>query len=247
MSAESGYARFGSGKSVRRVEDESLLKGAGRFVDDVSAPGQAQASFLRSPHAHARIVSIDTAAARAMPGVIAVLTGEDLVRAGVKPLPGSTDFKNADGSPCASPQRHSLAVGTVRFVGEAVAAVIADTLAQASDAAEAIDVRYEPLPAVVELADAIAPRAPQLWPKATGNLAAEMRHGDAAAAAKAFESAAHVVSLDLVNQRLAPCPLEPRAILASYDAASDRFTLRVSCQTPTGLRDDLCNEVLGIP
>src|SRR5262245_39867940 len=144
MSTESGYARFGSGKSVRRVEDESLLKGSGRFVDDVSAPGQAQASFLRSPRAHWRSVPIDAAAARATPGVIAVLTGEDLVRAGVKPLPASADFKRADGSPCASPPRHALAVGTVRFVGEAVAAVIADTIAQANDAAEAIDVRYEP-------------------------------------------------------------------------------------------------------
>src|SRR5215831_13513569 len=167
MGTESGYARFGSGKSVRRVEDDSLLRGAGRFVDDVSAPGQAYASFLRSPHAHARVVSIDAAAARAMPGVIAVLTGEDLVRAGVKPLPVSTDFKRADGSPSASPPRHALAVGTVRFVGEAVAAVIAETIAQARDAAEAIDVSYEPLAAVTGLADALAPTAPQLWPKAT--------------------------------------------------------------------------------
>ena len=247
MSTESQYARFGSGKAVRRVEDENLLKGAGRFVDDVSSPGQAQVSFLRSPHAHARIASIDAAAARAMPGVIAVLTGEDLVRAGVKPLPVSTDFKRPDGSPGASPPRHALAVGTVRFVGEAVAAVIAESVAQARDAAEAIDVRYEPQPAVADLADAVAPGAPQVWAEASGNIAAEARYGNAAAAAKAFESAAHVVSLDLVNQRLAPCPLEPRATLAIYDAATERLTLRVSCQTPTGLRDDLATAVLGIP
>ena len=247
MSTESQYARFGSGKSVRRVEDENLLKGAGRFADDVSAPGQAQVSFLRSPHPHARIASIDAAAARALPGVIAVLTGEDLVRAGVKPLPVSTDFKRPDGSPGASPPRHALAVGTVRFVGEAVAAVIAESVAQARDAAEAIDVRYEPLPAVTDLADALAPGAPQVWPKASGNIAAEARYGNAATAAKAFESAAHVVSLDLVNQRLAPCPLEPRATLAIYDAATGRLTLRVSCQTPTGQRDDLATAVLGIP
>ena len=247
MSTESRYARFGSGKAVLRVEDESLLKGTGRFVDDVSAPGQAHAIFLRSPHAHARIVSIDTKAARTMPGVIAVLTGEDLVRAGVKPLAPSTDFKRADGSPSASPPQHSLAAGTVRFVGEAVAAVIAESIAQARDGAEAIEVSYGQLPAVTELADALAPAAPQLWPEASGNIAAEIRHGDADATAKAFASAAHVVSLDLVNQRLAPCPLEPRAVLAIHDAKSRRLTLRVSCQTPTGLRDELCNQVLEIP
>src|SRR5262249_51478443 len=157
------------------------------------------------------------------------------------------DFKRADDSPCASPPRHALAVGTARFVGEAVAAVIADTIAQARDAAEAIAVSYEPLPAVTGLADAMATTAPQLWPQASGNIAGEIRHGDAAATAKAFASAAHIVLLDLVNQRLAPCPLEPRAVLAIHDAKTQRLTLRVSCQTPTGLRDDLCNVVLGIP
>src|SRR5215831_2286618 len=247
MGTESGYARFGSGKSVRRVEDDSLLRGAGRFVDDVSAPGQAYASFLRSPHAHARVVSIDTAAARAMPGVIAVLTGEDLVRAGVKPLPVSTDFKRADGSPSASPPRHALAAGTVRFVGEAVAAVVSETRNQARDAADAIDVRYEALPAVVDPRAALESGAPQVWPKASGNIAAELRHGDATATAAAFRAAAHVVSLDLVNQRVAPSPIEPRATLASFDRASGRITIRASTQMPTGLRDTLCAEVLGIP
>ena len=125
MSGESQYARFGSGKSVRRVEDQSLLTGAGMFADDVSLPGQAYVCFLRSPYPHARMVAIDTAAASAMPGVIAIVTGADLVRAGVKPLPLSADFRRGDGSPTASPPRHALAVDTVRFVGEAVAAVIA--------------------------------------------------------------------------------------------------------------------------
>ncbi len=168
-------------------------------------------------------------------------------------MPGSgrcrsrTDFKRADGAPAASPPRHALAVGTVRFVGEAVAAIIAQSVEQARDAAEAIDVRYEPLPMVTDAAAAVAKGAPLVWPAASGNIAAEIRHGSAAAAAAAFGKAAHVVALDLVNQRVAACPIEPRAVLASYDAASDRITLRVSCQTPTGLRDDLCNEVLGIP
>ncbi len=246
MTAESQYARFGSGKSVRRVEDQSLLTGAGNFADDANLPGQAFVLFLRSPHPHARIAAIDTAAAAKLPGVVAIVTGDDLVRARVKPLPPSADFKRSDGSPTASAPRHALAVGAVRFVGEAVAAVAAESVAQARDAMEAIDVRYEPMPSVVNLGDAVAPGAPLVWPAATGNVASEAHYGDATAAAAAFARAAHVVSLDLVNQRLAPCPIEPRAILASYDAATDRISLRVSNQTPTGLRDSLCAEVLGI-
>ena len=138
-------------------------------------------------------------------------------------------------------------MGTVRFVGEAVAAVIAQSAEQARDALEAIDVRYDPLPAVVDATTALAPGAPQVWAAATDNVACEARHGDAAATAAAFARAAHRVSLDLVNQRVAPCPIEPRAVLASYDETTGRITLRVSCQTPTGLRDDLCQVVLGIP
>ena len=182
-----------------------------------------------------------------MPGIIAIVTGDDLVRAGVKPLPLSADFRRSDGSPTASAPRHALAVGTVRFVGEAVAAVIASDLAQARDAVEAIDVRYAPLPSVVDSAEAVAPGAPLVWPAASGNVACEARHGDAVATEAAFRRARHVVTLDIVNQRLAPNPIEPRAILASYDAVADRITLRVSNQTPTGLRDALCAEVLGIP
>jgi xanthine dehydrogenase molybdopterin-binding subunit B len=247
MTAESSLARFGSGKSVKRVEDDALLTGRGVFADDVAAPDQAHLHFLRSPHPHATIVAIDSAAAAAMPGVIAIVTGDDLVRAGVKPLVQSADFKRGDGSPTAAPPQHVLAVGTVRYVGEAVAAVVAQTREQARDAAEAIDVRYDPLPMVADLVDAVAPGAPLVWPAATGNIAAEKRHGDAAATAAAFANAAHVVKLDLFNQRLIPCPIEPRATSASFDVASGRITLRVSCQTPTGLRDELCNEVLGIP
>jgi carbon-monoxide dehydrogenase large subunit len=232
---------------VLRVEDDRLLAGAGTFVDDVTLPDQAYVCFLRSPHPHAQIIGIDKTAAVALPGVIAVVTGDDLVRARVKPLPSSTDFKRADGSPTASPPRHALAVGKVRFVGEAVAAVVGESAEQARAAAEAIDVRYETLPMVAEAGDAVANGAPLVWPAASGNVAAETRHGDAAATAAAFAKAAHVVSLGLVNQRVAPCPIEPRAVLASYDGATDRITLRVSCQCPAGLRDDLCNEVLGIP
>jgi aerobic carbon-monoxide dehydrogenase large subunit len=246
VTAESQYARFGSGKAVRRVEDENLLKGAGCFADDVSVAGQAYLCFVRSPHPHARIDNIDRTAAAVMPGVIAAYTGDDLVRMGVKPLANSADFKRADGSPVASPPRHALAVGVVRFVGEAVAAVVAETAAQARDAAEAIEVTYADMPMVTHLADAVADGAPLVWPDATGNVAAEAHYGDAAAAERAFAAAAHHVSLDLVNQRVVAVPIEPRSVLADFDAASERITLRVSSQTPTGLRDTLCTEVLGI-
>jgi aerobic carbon-monoxide dehydrogenase large subunit len=247
MSGESAIGRFGSGREVRRIEDAALLAGAGRFTDDVSLPSQTYLCFLRSPHAHARIVSIDVAKARAMPGVIAVLTGADLVRAGVKPLPVAPIFKRPDGSPAATPLRPALAHDTVRFVGEAVAALVAETREQAKDALDAIEVEYEELPVVADVTQATAPGAPLVWPAATGNIAAQMSHGDAAATDAAFKAAAHVVALDLVNQRLAPTPMEPRSSLASYDAASDRLTLRLSSQMPSGARDTLCNEVLGIP
>jgi aerobic carbon-monoxide dehydrogenase large subunit len=239
-------SRYGSGKSVRRVEDDALLRGQGRFADNVKVDGELCAYFVRSPHPHARIVRIDTAAASAMPGVVRVLTGDELVRAGVGPIPNSADFRRAGGKPTATPPRHALAVGSVRFVGEAVAAVIARTPAVARDAAEAVAVDYEPLPAVVAARAAIAPGAPAVVADAPDNIACEIRHGDARAAQAAFAHAAHVVALDLVNQRVAPCPIEPRSTLASFDPQTSRLTLCVSCQTPTGLRDELCDAVLGI-
>ena len=239
--------RFGSGRSVKRVEDEALLRGAGRFSDNLPAAGQLHACFVRSPHAHARIAGIDVAEAASMPGVIRILTGRDLVRAGVKPIPNSADFKRAGGKPAAAPDHHALAVDTVRYVGEAIAAVIATAPLAARDAAERVRVDYEPLTAVVDATAAIAQGAVAVVVDAPDNVACELRHGDAAATDAAFRRAAHVVALDLVNQRVAPCPLEPRSTLAEYDPASGRLTLRVSCQTPAGLRDELCEFVLSVP
>jgi len=233
-------ARFGSGQAVRRLEDDALLAGAGRFTDDVTLPGQTQLFFVRSPYPHARIVSVDTAAALAMPGVVQVVTGADLVAAGVKPIPGSTGFARADGSPGAAPPRRALAHERVRFVGEAVAAVVALTLQQARDAAEAIAVDYDELPMVVDMNDATSPGAPVLCPEAPDNIAAETRYGNAEATAEAFASARHVVTLDLVNQRLAALSLEPRSVLAGFDNASQRLTLRMSTQMPSGVRDSVC-------
>ena len=245
MTDLSTQSRFGSGRAVRRVEDDALLAGRGQFADDFDAPNQLRLLVLRSPMAHARIRSIDTSAARAMPGVVAVYTGRDLQTVGLKALPQSGDFKRADGSPTAAPPQYVLAVDVVRHAGEAVAAVLAESMAQARDAIEAIEVDYDPLPHVVTTQGAIAGGAPLVWEDAKGNVACEMRHGDANAAEAAFARAAHRVQVELVNQRVIPCPVEPRATLATHDAATGRTTLRVSCQTPTGLRDEMAG-VLGL-
>ncbi|OWJ67129.1 xanthine dehydrogenase family protein molybdopterin-binding subunit [Inquilinus limosus] len=247
MTDGSTVGRFGSGREVRRIEDAGLLAGAGRFSDDISLPGQSYLGFLRSPHAHARIVSIDASAALAMPGVVAAITGADLAADGVKPLPLAPIFKRPDGSPGASPLRPALAHEVVRFVGEAVVALVVESRAVLKDALDTIVVDYDELPAVAGVAQALAPEAPQVWPAATGNIAAQMRHGDAAATDAAFQVAAHIVSLDIVNQRLAPTPMEPRSSQAEYDLETDRLTLRLSSQMPSGARDTLCDAVLGIP
>jgi aerobic carbon-monoxide dehydrogenase large subunit len=246
MADGSTIGRFGSGREVRRIEDAGLLAGAGRFTDDFTLPGQTYLAFLRSPHAHARVVSIDTTAAASMPGVLTVLTGADLVAADVKPLALAPIFTRPDGSPGATPLRSGLADETVRFVGEALVALVAETAEQAKDALEAVLVDYDELPVVTELTEAIAEGAPLVWPAATGNIAAQMKHGDAAASDAAFATAAHVVTLDLVNQRLVPTSMEPRCSLASYDAQTERLTFRLSSQMPSGARDTLC-EVLGLP
>ncbi len=242
---ESQYGRFGSGKPVRRIEDQSLLLGQGAFADDVNWPAQAHLLFLRSPYPHARIRSIDSGAAAAMPGVVRVITGQDLVDDDVQPMPGPAPFQRPGGKPGVSPPRRGLAHEIVRFVGEAVVAVVAETREQARDALDAILVDYEELPSVIDPRDAIEPGAPQIWHEAANNVCAEMRHGDAAATAAAFGRAAHTVSLDLVNQRLAPSPIEPRAVLASYDPATDRTTVRMSTQMPTGVREALSRGAFG--
>lgn len=238
--------RFGSGQPVRRLEDPVLVAGAGLFTDDANLPGQTHLLFVRSSYAHARIVGIDCSAALAAPGVLAVFTGEDLVKAGLKPIAAAVPFKRADGSPMASPPRHALAVGTVRYVGEAVAAIIAETRELARSAQYLVEIEYEELPFVSESTKAVAPGAALVWPDAGDNICAEMRHGDAAATEAAFQAASHVVKLDLTNQRLAPSPMEPRALLAQFDPASDRITLRMSSQMPSGVRNSLADNVLGI-
>lgn len=244
------HSRFGSGRSVPRIEDDSLLQGRGRFTDDIrddaTYPDHLRACFVRSPYPHARILSVDLSAALAMPGVVAAYHGADLVAAGVRPLPGSTNFPRTGGAPGATPPRHVLAHERTRFVGEAVAVVLAGTMEQARDAAEAVAVDFEELPMVVTLSGALAPGAPVICADAPDNIAAEMRHGDAAASDAAFAGAAHVVKLDLVNQRLAALTLEPRAVLALVDPHDGRLTVRMSTQMPSGIRTSLAKDILNI-
>jgi carbon-monoxide dehydrogenase large subunit len=243
MSAVLGSPRFGSGHSVRRIEDPALVQGQGRFTDDHTLPGQTWLAFVRSDRAHARIKAIDLAAATALPGVLACYTGADLVAAGVQPIAVAPVFKRPDGQTLACPPKRALAHEFVRFVGDAVAAVVAESAAAAKAAALAVVVDYEDLPAVGDALKAVAPGAATVWPAAPDNIACEARHGDEAATAAAFEGATHRVSLELVNQRLAPSTMEPRSVLAWMDEG--RLTLRMSSQMPSGVRNSLADTIPG--
>lgn len=236
--------RFGSGRAVQRIEDDGLLTGRGQYTDDLAPAGQLRLVFVRSPYPHARIVAVDATSAAAMPGVVRIVTGAELAAAGVKPIPTLPGLP--DGSGVATAERRVLALDRVRYVGEAVAMVVAETLQQARDAAEAVQVEYEELPHVVDVADATAAGAPMVCEQATGNVAAQLRHGDAAQAAAAFAQAAHVVRLHVVNQRVAAFSVEPRSVLA-WIAEDGRLTLRMSTQMPSGVKNSLCNDLLGLP
>ena len=234
--------RFGSGKSVHRLEDQQLLLGAGVYANDVSLPAQSHLVFLRSPYPHANITRLDTTAAQAMPGVLAVVSGQDLKAAGVKPMARAMNFKRADGSPLSSTTRHILATERVRFVGEPIVAVVATTEVIARNAIEAIDIEFDALPRVTTLADALANHAPLLT-DAPDNRVAETRYGDAQATQAAFDQAAHVVHLDIVNQRVAALSIEPRSVLAYPEQG--RLHIRMSSQMPTGVRGTV-SDLLGI-
>src|ERR1700709_1552081 len=206
-----GNMRFGAGKPVRRLEDQRLLTGKGQFIDDKPDEGALWLPVLRSPHAHAKIVSVDTKPAAGMPGVQAVYTGADLIADNVGTLPTLLVFQRPDGKPMTAPPRRLLAHEIVRFAGEAVAAVVATSRVAAQTAAEAISVEYEVLPLVVDPIEATKPGAPVAWVEAPDNIVAAMSYGDAAAVETVFAKAAHVVSLDLVSQRLIPSAMGPRS------------------------------------
>ncbi len=237
--------KFGIGQPVPRREDPTLLRGQGRYTDDLVLPNQAWCVMVRSQVAHGTIEGIDTAEARAMPGVLGVWTGADLDAAGYGPLKTLIPVPNRDGTPMKMPVRHSLATGKVRFVGDPVAFVVAETLAQAKDAAEAVVVDIDSLPAVTDSREAARPGAPLVFDDAPGNVCVDYHYGDAARVAEAFAGAAHVTRLRLVSNRIVVCAMEPRSAIGHYDAASDRYTLHAGSQGVFGLKHQMA-DLLGI-
>ena len=238
--------QFGIGQPVRRKEDTRLLTGAGQFTDDIELDGQAWAAFVRSPHAHARLLSVDPSVAKAMPGVIAIYTGADFAAAGVGRLVNDADYKNRDGSPMRKPTREVLPTTHTRFVGECLAIVVAETQARARDAAEAVEIEFEPLPAVAGGMRALAEGAPLVWPGLGTNEVVHWEYGDAGKVEALLAGARKRVSVDLVNNRLAPSPMEPRVVAARFDAADGQLTVWSPTQGGRRIQQMLA-KLLGIP
>ena len=231
MSASSGPPN-GIGQPVRRKEDFRLLTGRGRYGDDLALPRMVHAAFVRSPHAHARIRSMDKTAALAVPGALAVLAGADYVADGLRPLPHNAGLVEPPdlvvrlrGMDPIAPPHWPLPIEKARFVGEGVAMVVAESIAAAKDMAERVHIDYEPLPAISRAVDAIKPGAPALWDEAPDNLCIDIEAGDAAATSTAFARATHIVHLDTWVQRVTGVPLEPRTTVAAFDPASKQYTL----------------------
>ncbi len=224
----------GIGAPLPRVEDARLLTGQGHYAGDFFPDNLCHATLVRSPHAHARIRSIDGSAAKAMPGVLTVLTGEDAATDGMGPIPHNPDWVGPPDAELRLPEGFNvyltenlpMPINTVRYVGEAVALVVAETAALAAEAAELVKVEFDPLPTVVHTRDAMAPNAPQIWPNCPGNLALTCEVGDKDATDHAFANAVHIVSLDSWIHRVTGSPMEPRAVVGEYDAARDHYTLR---------------------
>ena len=235
--------KFGIGQPVSRKEDPVLLRGEGRYSDDLSLPGQAHAVMVRSPYAHGIIRGIDTAEAAAMPGVLMILTGHELTAAGIGPMPVMVGQKNRDGSPARTPIQPVLTTDKVRFVGDPVAMVVAETAKQARDAAETVALDIDPLPAVTEARDAVAPGAPLLYDDIPGNEVVDFHYGDAEAVAAAFAGAAHVTKLAIRNSRVVVSPMEPRSALATFEEG--RYVLRMGSQGVFGMRGNIA-KVMGV-
>ncbi len=237
--------RYAVGQPVPRTEDPVLLRGLGRYSDDVNLPGQVYCVMVRSAYAHGILRGIDTTEARALPGVLAIYIAADLTAAGIKPLAARQVLKNRDGTPMLTPTRYVLATDKVRYVGHPVAAVIADSVAAAKDAAEAVVVDVDPLPAVTEPGLADMPGAPQLYDEVPANVGLDFHFGDTEKVTAAFAAAAHVTRLTLRSNRIVVNPMEPRAAVAQYDAEREHFTLNVGCQGVFGFRNYIAG-VLGV-
>ncbi|HYM33147.1 MAG TPA: xanthine dehydrogenase family protein molybdopterin-binding subunit [Candidatus Cybelea sp.] len=238
--------KFGIGQPVPRSEDPKLLRGEGRYTDDVNLTGQVHAVMIRSRHAHGNIRGIDTSAAKGLPGVLGMYTGQDLNAAGYGNLKCIMTFPNRDGTPMSLPLRHALATDRVRFVGDPVGFVVAETIAAAKDAAEQVVVDVEELPVVSDVHQATAAGAPALYDDAPGNVALDFHYGDAAAVAEAFAKAAHVTRLKLVNNRVVVSAMEPRSAVGMYAAADGRWTLYSASQGVFGMRGQLANDILKV-
>ncbi|MEX2642259.1 MAG: xanthine dehydrogenase family protein molybdopterin-binding subunit, partial [Acetobacterales bacterium] len=238
--------RFGFGQPVRRKEDARFITGAGRYLDDLRFENQSWAAFVRSPVARGRIESIDAAAARTMPGVLGVFTAADLVADGIGSLPCLAGVRGIDGKTARAPARGLMADDEVRYTGEVVAVVVGESLALARDAGEAVLVEYAELPAVTGLAEAVTDGAPAIWPDAPGNIALHWQTGDADATDKAFAEADRVVSLDMVNNRVAPSPMEPRGAIGLHDPQTGRYTLHLSTQGVHSVQSVLSKHVLKV-
>ena len=238
-------AVFGKAQYIKRVEDDRLLTGTGGFTDNLSRANQAHVVLVRSPHAHAKITRIDTTEAKKAPGVVAVFTWEDMAKEGAGDFSFPAMFPNADGSKPEMTPRRSLAHEVVRYVGEAVVAIVAETHEQAQDAVELVEVDYDPLPSVSTIEDALKPGAPQVWQGAPGNLVGFNRFGDSAKADEAFKAAAHVIALDIMHQRLIVNAMEPRAVMAEWEG--DRLIVHIGSQNPSVTRDTLADVVLKMP
>jgi aerobic carbon-monoxide dehydrogenase large subunit len=237
----------GIGAPVRRKEDRRFLLGKGNYTDDITLPNQSYAMFVRSPHAHAKIKAINADAAKASPGVLAVLTGADVADAGLGGIPCGWLVKSKDGSSMVEPPHPALVQGVARHVGDPVVMIVAETKAAARAAVALVDVDYDVLPAAGLLADAIVAGAPMVWPEAKGNICYDWHIGDPVTTDAAFAKAAHVVELDLTNNRLAPNAMEPRAANADYDAANDHYTLYTTSQNPHLIRLLMAAFTLHVP
>jgi len=240
-------AKYGIGQPVLRFEDARLLQGRGRYIHDVNLPGQAYAVFLRSPHAHANIVNIDTTAAKALPGVVAIFTGADYAADGLGAPKANMPRKRPDGSPMFAPGRPALCVDRVRYVGDPVAMVVAETLAQAMDAAEHIAVAYDPLASVTATGEATLAGAPAVWDECPDNVSNFTERGNKAATDAAFAQAARVIRRRYVITRVHAQYLEPRGALGAYDGAEDRLTLYADVQYPHRVRQMLAQSVFRVP
>jgi carbon-monoxide dehydrogenase large subunit len=235
------------GDAIPRIEDERLLTGRGRYTDDINLPRQARAIIVRSVHAAAGIRGINTSVAKEAPGVIAVFTHADLASDGVRDLPCMAQLNRAGGAPMVKPPHPALASDAVHHVGDGIAMVVAESLAEAKDAAELVAIDYEPRAAVTDSSAAVAPGAPAVWPSCPDNICFEFELGDRAAVDRAFETASHVTSLDFTVNRVAPAPMEPRAALGVYDLGEERYTLYCGVQNPHGMRRMMAALILGIP